>query len=239
MHLLSEGSDSEDDLSLLDFGSKSHFDSREWHELLNLQTRYKNDKRFTLNERFQEKEGGPEKNRNIVSPLEDKKQTQLHILESVLGRKATTKPKAAHIDKPKMKLRFDPDHRQHKAFELSHQEQNPFMKKKKRKDTEKIQTQETAPDVSKNKFYKVAEMHFRQQADRSLYCQQENRLILATTLMFEKRIMLKEQPKAISIATERFFSRTSDEKPMETQKNRENTMQHSSKHKQSTDCIRF
>lgn len=146
-----DSNDEEDDLP--DFGLKEHFEGKEGQKLLQLQSRFKNDKRFVMNEKFLENN---EENANGIEDVEDEKQTQLNILEKVLGTKVTPKPKATNRETQKVMLRFDPEDPEHKAYELKLQEeQNTATKKKKRK--EMIEAEEVVPEVSNTKFYKVAD----------------------------------------------------------------------------------
>lgn len=55
-----------------------------YFQLLELQSRYGSDKRFTLDERFYESD---ENSNTDTETVEDEKQRQIKILESVLGTK--------------------------------------------------------------------------------------------------------------------------------------------------------
>lgn len=138
------------------FAVKPQFEGKEGQKLLQLQSRFKNDKRFVMNEMFLENDGVEE---NEISEPEDEKQKQLSILEEVLGKKiTTTKPKDEKQKQLNVMLRFDPDDPQHKAYEITRQEEEKSItttKKKKRKETPEIE--EEKPEVSKTKFYKVSD----------------------------------------------------------------------------------
>lgn len=155
--LFNEDSDVEEELKIPDFALKEQFEGQSGRKLLELQSTYKNDRRFVLNETFLEKdEGSNHKTDNSVLGDEDEKQTQLNILEEVLGTKITPKSKNLTREKQRVMLRFNPEDPQHKAFEIKQQEEENLPTKKK-KHKEMVETEEPAPEVSKTKFYKVTD----------------------------------------------------------------------------------
>lgn len=152
--LFAEGSDNEDDIAS-PFELKRQFEGRDGHRLLQLQSKFQNDRRFVMNERFLENGGGDDGSDNNTNlPVEDEKQAQFNILQEVLGKKVTPKAKEKS-EKQKVMLRFDPSDPQHKTYELKQQEeQSQPPKKKKRKELPPVE--EEVPQVSEDKFYKVA-----------------------------------------------------------------------------------
>ncbi|XP_018579304.1 probable RNA-binding protein CG14230 isoform X2 [Anoplophora glabripennis] len=149
------------------FEIKEQFQGEKGQKLLELQTRYKNDKRFVLDSRFLD-ENGDEKeaddhleNKEEVS-LEDEKKKEYQILEQILGKKVVPKQKAESGSQRKVMLRFDPTQPEHSKFELKN-EAKKEKKRRKRENSEtdvlneKKQEEKEVPEVSKEVFYKVTD----------------------------------------------------------------------------------
>lgn len=153
--LFEEDSDPDDDENEISLEPKPQFEGKQGHQLYRLQSRFQNDKRFVMNERFLENDDDVEENENDNAAPEDEKEKQLNILNEVLGKNVASKPKDVKPNKePKLMLRFDPDDPQHKTYELARQkEEKSLVKKKKAKEV----PEEPKPEVSKNKFYQVSD----------------------------------------------------------------------------------
>ncbi|XP_075981368.1 putative RNA-binding protein CG14230 [Anticarsia gemmatalis] len=167
--------DAEDSDNELNFEVKKQFEGKKGQKVLDLQTRYKSDKRFTLDERFideDEEEEGQDEEKSGDEEVElgsvDEKAKQLNILQDVLG--VTLKTKVVDADSKKSKpklgmLRFDPMQPDHAKF-LAPQEPKPEpVKKGKKKAKEKQEENNDTPpqpevpkvEVSKEQFYKVSD----------------------------------------------------------------------------------
>ncbi|KAJ2948429.1 hypothetical protein O0L34_g7672 [Tuta absoluta] len=172
--LLDDGDDSGDDIN---FEIKKQFEGKSGQKVLELQSRYKSDKRFTLDERFIENEHDEteikdlEDNENEYVEMgpEDEKNKQLDILQDVLGV-AIRRPTQEQVNNKKIKSklgmpRFDPTQPEHAKFLAPVEEKQETIKKSKKKkkdNTEEISKPEPVPqapipEVSKEQFYKVSE----------------------------------------------------------------------------------
>uniref|UniRef100_A0A2A4JLV8 RRM domain-containing protein n=1 Tax=Heliothis virescens TaxID=7102 RepID=A0A2A4JLV8_HELVI len=159
----------------LNFEVKKQFEGKKGQKVLDLQSRYKSDKRFTLDERFIDDDGEEETDQRQDNNSEevelgtaDEKAKQMNILQDVLG--VTIKQKYTDNDsknkKPKLgMLRFDPLQPDHAKF-LAPIEPKPEptkkSKKKAKEKQEEIQEQQPEPEgpkveVSKEQFYKVSD----------------------------------------------------------------------------------
>ncbi|CAG9863184.1 unnamed protein product [Phyllotreta striolata] len=162
------------------FSVKEHFQGKEGQKLLELQSKFKNDKRFTLDERFLENneaesvEVAPNQEANEDVPIEEEKKREYEILEQVLGKKIA--PKEKHEPSKKKMLRFDPSQPEHSKYEIP--KAAPEKKsKRKRKNSEaevtdeKKQEEKAAPEVSKEVFFQVSDnlkQTFEEQKEFSL-----------------------------------------------------------------------
>lgn len=131
------------------FQIKEHFQGKKGQQLLQLQSRYKNDERFKLDSRFLD-EHLDEKEEVEDLDTDEEKKKQFEILEQVIGRKVnSTEPEQKGM------LRFDPSQPQHAKYELKKSEKLTKNKKKQRKVSESNEIVE--PLVSKEVFYKVSD----------------------------------------------------------------------------------
>ncbi|XP_045522592.1 probable RNA-binding protein CG14230 [Pieris brassicae] len=162
---LFEGDGSGDEIN---FEIKEQFEGRKGQKVLELQSKYKTDKRFVLDERFAEESNEEDDNiENIELNQADEKATQLNILQNVLGVPIKTKH---HDPSNKVKtkigmLRFNPLQPEHAKFfaPIEPKQDNKKYKKKKSKDNE---LQEPVPvlmeiekvEVSKEQFYEVSDV---------------------------------------------------------------------------------
>ncbi|XP_053615004.1 probable RNA-binding protein CG14230 [Plodia interpunctella] len=180
-NLFDEDDDSPDELS---FEIKKHYEGKQGQKVLDLQSRYKSDKRFVLDERFVDEENLDEqcKQDEIQSPEDqeeeiavgqtDEKLKQLNILQDVLGvaiKSHLTQPTEAKDNKKRAKLgmlRFDPSQPEHAKYLAPKEEMNQesLKKPKKKKMTEKSiketdqqEQEENKVEVSKEQFYKVSD----------------------------------------------------------------------------------
>ncbi|CAH0552142.1 unnamed protein product [Brassicogethes aeneus] len=143
------------------FKVKEQFQGKKGQKLLELQSKFKNDKRFALDERFVEEDDEQvmTENRDLEDlTLEEEKQKELEILGEVLGKNLPAKSK---LNEEKQMLRFDPTQPEHSKYEMQ-KEVAPPKSKKKRRDFEeafadKKVEESKQPEVSKEVFYKVTE----------------------------------------------------------------------------------
>ncbi|XP_066147811.1 probable RNA-binding protein CG14230 [Euwallacea fornicatus] len=143
-----------------DFEIKEQFEGDSGQKLLKLQSRYKNDKRFTLDKRFIETEPSNDSAMDI-DDLEVEKSQQIKILEEVLGKKIASKPLNKNSLKNSM-VKFDPLQPKHKELFLKPEEtatKPKILKKAKHSDLieDEDLPQNPTPVVSKEIFYKVPE----------------------------------------------------------------------------------
>ncbi|XP_061187679.1 nucleolar protein 8-like [Saccostrea echinata] len=166
------------------FRIRPEFEGKAGKKLMKLQSRFKNDERFKLDEKFidetdSEKNGSSdEEDERFKPPTEndDEKSRALKILEEVVGSKALKKvQKKKTMFKDVSAIHFDPTKEDHKQFEME-----PQMKKKKIKavqrktsfssdeDTEAVDPDrhkepiEEVPEVTKERFYQVASDSFKE-----------------------------------------------------------------------------
>nr|BAA03210.1 50kDa lectin [Bombyx mori] len=136
-----EDDDDADGQEHINFEIKKQFEGKRGQMVLDLQSRYKSDKRFTLDERFVDDEtiGDKTKDEEVELSQVDEKTKQLNILQNVLG--VTLKSKEPEQDSQKTKpklgmLRFDPLQPSHAKFLMQQTEDvksEPGNKKKKKK----------------------------------------------------------------------------------------------------------
>ncbi|KAL1501096.1 hypothetical protein ABEB36_006484 [Hypothenemus hampei] len=139
------------------FEVKEQFEGEKGRKLLELQSKYKNDKRFLLDERFIDDNDKIESEEQL-DDLELEKQEQLKILEQVVGKKVTNQrqfnDRNATTNRKNM-VKFDPTQPEHSNLIIN----NEGVKKQK-KIRQKIDNTEPVkpePQVSKEVFYKVPE----------------------------------------------------------------------------------
>ncbi|KAJ0174076.1 hypothetical protein K1T71_010222 [Dendrolimus kikuchii] len=167
--------DEEDSDEEVNFEIKKHFEGEKGQKVLDLQSRYKSDKRFTLDERFiednpddQHRDIEKENDDEVEIAEADEKTKQLNILQDVLGVAIKTSHKDLDGKKSKPKLgmlRFDPTHPEHAKFLVPKEQPQEINKKVKKKSKEKqLENKEEIPEpviekveVSKEQFYKVSE----------------------------------------------------------------------------------
>ncbi|KAM3963179.1 nucleolar protein 8 [Aphomia sociella] len=170
----------------VNFDIKKQYEGKQGQKVLDLQSRYKTDKRFTLDERFIEDEPDEyNETNNVEESIEnddeavavgqiDEKAKQLNILQDVLGVAIKSRhtqpndPKDNKKTKSKMgMLRFDPSQPDHAKFLAPMEENKQEQKKLKKKKSKEKQEIEPTPnnldkeiekvEVSKEQFYKVSE----------------------------------------------------------------------------------
>ncbi|KAJ9601310.1 hypothetical protein L9F63_000532 [Diploptera punctata] len=166
----SSGDDTDDDTT---FRIKSQFEGSEGKKLLELQSRYGNDKRFTLDEKFYESGDDSEEGDNKLasSSVDDERNQQLAILQNVLGHQIPFSEEKK-VPKSHRMLRFDPSKQEHTVFEKEKtlkkkiscdeetEEPSSVLETKskiKNKKDEKVVENVTSVPVSKEKFYKVTD----------------------------------------------------------------------------------
>ncbi|KOB79443.1 50kDa lectin [Operophtera brumata] len=156
--ILFDDEDSGDDV---DFAIKEQFEGKKGQKVLDLQSRYKSDKRFTLDERFIEGDHSDEEQGEAVENVEleqkDEKNKQLDILQDVLG--ITLKRRVPQDDNTRNN---QPEHARFLApVEPKKQEPNKKGKKKLQAEkSEEARPEEVRPEVSKEQFYKVKDQNY-------------------------------------------------------------------------------
>ncbi|CAG5048915.1 unnamed protein product [Parnassius apollo] len=166
--------DEEETDTEVNFDIKKQFEGKKGQKVLDLQSRYKSDKRFVLDERFiddygSDHESTVDHNEGVDLEQTDEKSKQLNILQDVLGVSIKRNNfKSTQKSKIKMgMLRFDPMHPDHAKFlapAATSPDQAKKSKKKKPKDLFKENQEEIQPEgviekveVSKEQFYKVSD----------------------------------------------------------------------------------
>ncbi|KAJ1524535.1 hypothetical protein ONE63_011027 [Megalurothrips usitatus] len=162
-------SEAEDELSQ-GFQVKKQFEGKKGKKLLDLQSRFNNDQRFKLDERFYESDedvGSSLPTKRVpqsqtsdggyegVEGIAEEREQQLQILSGILG-----KPVQPHHDnrvKVKGMLRFDPSKPSHSKFELAKEVKKKIKKRKAEDGTvevieeEEIEDEEIEEDALKRK----------------------------------------------------------------------------------------
>lgn len=142
-----------------DFDTKKNLDPK----YMKLQASFGNDSRFTLDERFLEKdeEDGENEKEDSEYDLQKEKEWQYNILEDVLGAPVgTNKSKDQEPMKKYAMIRYDPTEDKHKEYELTTaQIESSTKTKKKKKKTEMLkENNEDEPVVvSKDVYYSVSD----------------------------------------------------------------------------------
>ncbi|PSN33676.1 hypothetical protein C0J52_18989 [Blattella germanica] len=216
--LFNDSSDDNDEDD--DFKIRSQFEGEKGQKLLQLQTKYANDKRFTLDERFYESEDDSTKENadktESGGDLEEEKKRQLEILENVLGRGIPVS-QSKNKNKGTAMLRFDPSKPDHAKFEkqiapktkLKAIDSIPDLEtdvREKKKEKKEANEDEQTP-VSKEKFYVVKDVltEYLQKKEKG---KEMSLLELGTAMLrfdpskpdhakFEKQIAPKTKLKAI------------------------------------------
>ncbi|KPJ09644.1 Nucleolar protein 8 [Papilio machaon] len=166
--------DDEDSDTEVTFEIKKQFEGKKGQKVLDLQSRFKSDKRFTLDERFIDDQSDDEKNEEKDTVNDDRvdvgqvdeKSKQLNILQDVLG--VTIKAhNSEHAQKTKPKLgmlRYDPMHPEHAKFLAPAVATQEIPKKAKKAKKSKETPEVTLPptivenvEVSKEQFYSVSD----------------------------------------------------------------------------------
>ncbi|XP_044266050.1 probable RNA-binding protein CG14230 [Tribolium madens] len=155
--LFESDDEADDDLKI---ELKPQFSGNKGHQLFELQSRYKGDKRFALDERFVDNNEEEENASKVECSLEEEKKHELNILEQVLGTKIRTRDVKVQEDSSKKKrmLRYDPSQSDHVKFHVTVAPDESASKKKakkKKKEAQKEEQEQEQPVVSKEVFYKV------------------------------------------------------------------------------------
>lgn len=149
----------EDDGEEYDFSHKEHLEGEKGGRLMVLQSKFKHDRRFAMNERFLDSESESEANEiehnkqpepGAVDSYDEEKRMERGILEGILGQAIVKKPKDTA---PNTMLRFDPTKPEHSQYEVA--KEITKLQSKKKKAEPKTITEETRAEVSKEQFYKV------------------------------------------------------------------------------------
>ncbi|XP_013162495.1 PREDICTED: probable RNA-binding protein CG14230, partial [Papilio xuthus] len=166
--------DDEDSDTEVTFEIKKQFEGKKGQKVLDLQSRFKSDKRFTLDERFIDDQSDDEKNEEKDTVDDDRvdvgqvdeKSKQLNILQDVLGVTIKTH-NSEYVQKTKPKLgmlRYDPMHPEHAKFLAPPAATQEIPKKAKNSKKSKETPIEPPPpvivenvEVSKEQFYSVSD----------------------------------------------------------------------------------
>ncbi|KAL3287419.1 hypothetical protein HHI36_001891 [Cryptolaemus montrouzieri] len=154
-----EDSDSEEDTHKI-FELRDRFQGEKGQKLLKLQSTFKNDKRFQLDEKFLENEDENYGDENIN--LENEKNKEFEILEEILGQEVKVKKKLNNSHKGteneiRGMKRFDPSQPDHVKFEMKKEEKKLANKKKKEAPmNDKKVDDKDEPEVSKEIFYEIS-----------------------------------------------------------------------------------
>ncbi|XP_063444747.1 nucleolar protein 8-like isoform X2 [Mytilus trossulus] len=155
----SESTDSENDEKM--FKIRPEFQGRSGQKRMELQSRYGNDDRFKLDEKFIDSEE-EDMEEDVPEPTEeDERAKSLKILEQVVGTKIKPERKGK-LFRDVSALHFDPSREDHTHYEVQVESQPKKDKKssKKKKDaevTENEENEEVLPEVSKDKFFEVSD----------------------------------------------------------------------------------
>jgi len=162
--LFSTDNKSDDDSDFeANFEFKEQFEGKSGQKLYELQSKYKNDRRFALDKRFIDGETNEDKPMETDNAFEEnlvaEKQAELKILEQVLGKKMSS-PSKNKIDsnkKEKTMLRFDPSQPEHSQLEMTITGTDVKKRKNKKLKNEGEEEKQQEPDVSKEVFYKLTD----------------------------------------------------------------------------------
>ncbi|XP_023939228.2 nucleolar protein 8 [Bicyclus anynana] len=154
----------------INFQVKKQYEGKKGQKVLDLQSRYKSDKRFTLDERFVEdsesdKDAEVEQEEVDLNQA-DEKSKQLNILQDVLGVAIKSKSSDTTM-KTKAKLgmlRFDPTQPDHAKYLVPVTTEEHTKSKKKKSKESKTEENQKEPEhivekveVSKEQFYKISD----------------------------------------------------------------------------------
>lgn len=150
----------EEDGEEYDFSHKEHLEGEKGDRLMALQSKFKHDRRFAMNERFLDSESESEANDTehnkqpqpeVVDSYDAEKRMERGVLEGILGQAIVKKPKDTTHNKM---LRFDPTKPEHSQYEVAKEVAEPKSKKKK-VEPETGTEEKTRAEVSKEQFYNV------------------------------------------------------------------------------------
>ncbi|XP_067127200.1 nucleolar protein 8 isoform X2 [Centruroides vittatus] len=149
------------------FRVRAQFEGKKGQKLLELQTRFKNDERFQLDERFLESDddddgGGNEKEGleklETMDILEERKRN-FEILQNVIGVQFPIEPSNKKLKqnyKDMNKLRYDPTSEDAKKFELKHEPKQKDSLKKSKQNKQNESAPIVLPKVSKDQYFQVS-----------------------------------------------------------------------------------
>lgn len=162
--------DDDDDAEMEDaniFESKVNLDEEKANKLIRLKTKFSNDDRFKITERFVESEdsdGEEEKVDDEEIQLQKERDASLKILESITGKPIRRDVKAPKDEKASRTMnkmvRYDPTVEEHKKFEVQENEKEDIAKlrreteKKKSKKADE-ESEDKRPIVDENRFYEI------------------------------------------------------------------------------------
>ncbi|XP_069682247.1 probable RNA-binding protein CG14230 isoform X2 [Periplaneta americana] len=162
---LFEGSSSgEESEAENNFKIKPQFEGSKGQKLLELQSRFGNDSRFAMDERFYESDEENEEVHMETLNVDDERKRQFEILENILGHKIPVTEKKKEKIKHTPMIRYDPTNPDHAKFETKIE---PNVKNRKvthlssDNEREKLHSETNKNDiqttVSKETFYKVTD----------------------------------------------------------------------------------
>ncbi|KAJ3642318.1 hypothetical protein Zmor_025116 [Zophobas morio] len=205
--------------------NKYHF-TNEGQKLYELQSKFKGDRRFQLNERFlpDNKDSEP-CSVNEACSLEEEKKSEINILEQVLGTKL--RPKKQNLvpksSLEKKMLRFDPTQSNHVQYQITAPNKPNEVKIKQTHQNEEEEEEVQQPLVSKDVFYQVdndLKISLQSQQEFSLLKQfgkDEDMKSVADVEYEQSEEIIKNQNKFDLNSTNPFRYDSSDEEPDSSQ----------------------
>nr|CAH7727309.1 unnamed protein product [Callosobruchus chinensis] len=155
----------EDEDFTANFAIKEQFEGLEGQKLLQLQSKYKHDKRFVLDSRFLDTSKDSIPNNHEVANDEhmtilDEKRKEYEILNEILGKNITRKSTSGVESTKKTMLHFDPSQPEHTKYEVQKVVEKAKGRKKENQskllESKKVEEKESY-SVSKEIAYKVTE----------------------------------------------------------------------------------
>ncbi len=153
-NLFLENSSDEEETDVNDrFRIRPQFEGKTGEKLLSLQSKFANDNRFKIDERFKQKEK-KKKGKNILDSLdEDTKEERLRnlkILSSIVG--SEKKPEIPMTDEKKLfkdpsKMRFDPSNKDHQQFLVKDKGEDSSSDEDEKEVPEKVTKSRSVPKI--------------------------------------------------------------------------------------------
>lgn len=164
--LFDEGEEDDGNNYRNDFQIKQQFEGEKGQKLLELQTRYKNDSRFQIDDRFKDEDqldNDEEEGEQEQDEGEHERKWQMAILENVVGKKFQPRDTQNESTRNKLMTRFDPSREDHNAFLVNSTNKTngafPDKDSKKKKKAEMLKEKPKIEEieVSKETYYKISD----------------------------------------------------------------------------------